>query len=160
MDNAVAVTYTTNMGRKMSHLNELTRLIWLWCIDKNFWLSFYHLAGTKIRRSIFSQERVTETLNGAFLMQSFKKKKKSKIILVFVILIYLHLRKKYKIKTYASKKPNIYASVTDAFSLSWKVFNLCLLGRVIQKIEQEKVEALWLLQCGQLSRGSRNCWMW
>ena len=29
MDNTVAVTYITNMGRKMSHLNELTRLIWL-----------------------------------------------------------------------------------------------------------------------------------
>ena len=39
--------------------------------------------------------------------------------------------KKYKFKTYASMKPNIYASVTDTFSLSWKVFNLCYMTHLV-----------------------------
>ena len=82
-DNTVAVTCITKMGGKISHLNELTRQIWLWCIDRNIiWRD------PKILRPIFSQERVTKTLKGPFIMKSFKK---SKIILVFVILIYLHL---------------------------------------------------------------------
>ena len=84
--------YKKNGG--ISHLNELTREIWLWGIDRNIWLSSYHWE-PNIRRPTFSQERVTKTLNGAFITETLKK---SKIILVFVILIYSHLRKTIKLR--------------------------------------------------------------
>ena len=59
-------------------------------------------------------------------MQSFKKKIQDYFGVCDIDLF--ASSKKYKIKTYASMKPNIYASVTDAFSLSWKVFNLCYMS--------------------------------
>ena len=149
MDNTVAVTYITKMGGKISHLNELTRQIWLWCIDRNIWLSSYHLAGAKNSEADFLSRESNKDTEWSLHNEIFQK------IQDYFGVCDIDLfasSKNYKIKTYASMKPDLYASVTDAFSLFWKVFNLCyifppfsLLGRVIQKIEQEEVKAV--LRC-------------
>jgi len=39
MDNTVAVTYINKMGGKIENLNDLTKNIWIWCMNKNIWLS-------------------------------------------------------------------------------------------------------------------------
>ena len=45
MDNTVAVTYINKMGGKIEILNDLTKNIWIWCMNKNIWLSASHIAG-------------------------------------------------------------------------------------------------------------------
>lgn len=44
MDNTVAVTYINKMGGKIENLNDLTKNIWIWCMNKNIWLSASHIA--------------------------------------------------------------------------------------------------------------------
>ena len=43
IDNTTALAYIGNMGGKLPALNELARKIWLWCIDKNIWLSVAYI---------------------------------------------------------------------------------------------------------------------
>ncbi|CAG2245642.1 unnamed protein product [Mytilus edulis] len=45
LDNTVAVQYINNMGGRKDELNELTRDIWNWCINRSIWLSACHLPG-------------------------------------------------------------------------------------------------------------------
>ena len=45
-DNTSAIAYINSMGCvKSSDLNELAKSIWLWCIDKNIWLSAAFVPG-------------------------------------------------------------------------------------------------------------------
>ena len=43
IDNTTALAYIGNMGGKLPVLNELARTIWLWCINKNIWLSVAYI---------------------------------------------------------------------------------------------------------------------
>ena len=46
MDNMTAVVHINKMGGSHSfHCNEITRTIWLWCKDRNLWLSAAHIPG-------------------------------------------------------------------------------------------------------------------
>ena len=45
MDNSVAVSYLSKFGGRKEQLNNLTRHIWFWCIDRNIALSVFHLPG-------------------------------------------------------------------------------------------------------------------
>ena len=39
IDNTTALTYINKMGGRIPKLNNLTREIWEWCMNKNIWLS-------------------------------------------------------------------------------------------------------------------------
>ena len=74
-DNSCAVAYINNMGGiKSEECNSLAKSIWLWCMDRNIWLSATHIPGNtcsndadfesrhfsdnvewKLKESIFSQ---------------------------------------------------------------------------------------------------------
>ena len=72
-DNSCAVAYINNMGGiKSEECNSLAKSIWLWCMDRNIWLSATHIPGSsndadfesrhfsenvewKLKESIFSQ---------------------------------------------------------------------------------------------------------
>lgn len=47
LDNTVAVAFLSYMGGKSHLRHELTRKIWLWCIDRNIWLAVNHVPGAK-----------------------------------------------------------------------------------------------------------------
>lgn len=45
-DNSTAVAYINNLGgRKSEKLNNLSKQIWLWCYQRNIFLSVFHTAG-------------------------------------------------------------------------------------------------------------------
>ena len=46
LDNVTGVTYINNMGSTHSVLcSKVARDIWLWCIDRNIWLTETHIPG-------------------------------------------------------------------------------------------------------------------
>ena len=47
MDNSTSCTYVNKFGGKTDELNNLAREIWMWCIDKNIFISAAHVAGTE-----------------------------------------------------------------------------------------------------------------
>ncbi|XP_022780164.1 uncharacterized protein LOC111321522 [Stylophora pistillata] len=45
IDNTTAIAYINKMGGKMQKCNEITKQLWLWCMDRNIWLSAAHVPG-------------------------------------------------------------------------------------------------------------------
>ena len=44
-DNSTTVTYINNLGGTKLECNAITRSIWLWCYDRNIWVTAAHLPG-------------------------------------------------------------------------------------------------------------------
>ena len=45
-DNSTAVAYINNMGgSKSNDCNEISRQVWLWCINEGIWLTCSHIPG-------------------------------------------------------------------------------------------------------------------
>ena len=47
MDNSVSVSNLNNMGGRKEKFNTLTKMISLWCIDRNIILSSAYIAGSE-----------------------------------------------------------------------------------------------------------------
>ena len=47
MDDSVSVSYLNNIGGRKKKFNTLSKMIWLWCIDRNIILSSAHIAGSE-----------------------------------------------------------------------------------------------------------------
>ena len=45
VDNTTAVAYLKDMGGRTRECNDIVPRIWLWCKDRNIWLSASHLPG-------------------------------------------------------------------------------------------------------------------
>ena len=39
------ITYINNMGVRTIQCNQLTRKLWLWCIERNLWITATHIPG-------------------------------------------------------------------------------------------------------------------
>ena len=46
IDNTTAISYINNMGGRTFSCNQLTRNFWLWCIERNLWITAAHIPGT------------------------------------------------------------------------------------------------------------------
>ena len=46
LDNTTAIKYLNKMGGRKKLLNKLAKDIWLWCIERNIWLSAFFIKGT------------------------------------------------------------------------------------------------------------------
>ena len=58
MDNSVSVSYLNNMSGRKKKFNTLTKMIWLWCIDRNIILSSAHIARSgNLTADILSRDR-------------------------------------------------------------------------------------------------------
>lgn len=45
IDNTTAISYINNMGGRTISCNRLTRNLWLWCIERNLWITAAHIPG-------------------------------------------------------------------------------------------------------------------
>ena len=45
LDSKVAIKYLTKMGGRKIELNSLAKYIWEWCINKDIWISVFHIPG-------------------------------------------------------------------------------------------------------------------
>lgn len=154
IDNTTAISYINNMGGRTIPCNRLTRNLWLWCIERNLWITAAHIPGKlnviadgESRKNHHDTEWKLNPL--VFNRISFLWGKPS--IDLFAS------RLNFQLKPFVSWKPDPEAFAIDAFSISWKEQNFyafppfAVINRVLQKAEQDHshgvlIVPLWTTQ--------------
>ena len=140
-------------GRKKK-FNTLTKMIWLWCIDRNIILSSADIAGSEN----LTADRLSRDRN-------IDKEWKLNIDIFHQISYNFGLpcidlfasRINKQVATYVSYYQDSQAVAIDAFTITWS-FNLCyifapfsIMGQVLKKLQEDQGEAvvicpLWATQ--------------
>lgn len=147
LDNVVAVTYLEKMGGMKPSLNNLTKQIWLWCIDRNIHISAAHIPGVQnVTADALSRGKFRENtewqLNPSIFLEIVKQLGEPEVDL-FASNINTQLTK------YVSYHTDHKAVAINAFKIDWSEFHCCyifspfsVLGMVMQKIEHDGAEAI------------------
>ena len=146
MDNMVSVSYLNNMGGRKPEFNNLCRIIWEWCIQRNIYLSAKYLPGVQNIQADRLSRKLNDDLEWKLNEQYFN-----------IIKTRFHLdnavdmfasRLNYQLEKYVSFLPDPNAIAVDAFTMTWKSNIVYLfppfsvIGQVLNKIEMEKAEAV------------------
>ena len=124
IDNTTAVggNMGANMGgSKSTQLNNLAKEMWIWCINKNIWVSAVHIAG-KLNTSADNKSRnFSDKHEWALNKEYFQE-----IISVYpeLNIDLLASRLNHQLDFYCSWKPDPGCTYADAFSIDWS--NFCL----------------------------------
>lgn len=120
IDNTTAISYMNNMGGRSASCNSVTRKLWLWCIERNFWVTAAHIPGklnvladTQSRQNFLDTECKLDPL--VFQRISCHWGKPS--IDLFAS------RLNFQLRPFISWKPDPEAFAIDAFSISWMKHN-------------------------------------
>lgn len=142
--------------------NSVANAIWLFCVERNIWISAAHIPGKKNidadRESRVFHDNKEWMLRPDIFEQMTKIWGKPSIDL-------FASRLNAQVPCYVSWKPNPEATYVDAFSISWENHffyafpPFSLIPRCLQKREMEKAEGIMIAPCGQLSRGTHNCYI-
>ena len=141
IDNTTAISYINNMGGRTIACNQLTRKLWLWCIERNLWITATHIPG-KLNVLADNESRHTfyDTewkLDPAIFKRVSAFWGKPSIDL-------FASRLNFQLRPFVSWKPDPQAFAIDAFSISWTEHNFyafppfALINRVLQKTEQDQ----------------------
>ena len=142
IDNTTAVQYINNQGGRKQACNQIARDIWLWCINKNIWLTAAYIPGARNveadAQSRSLHNNMEWSLDGEVFRQITVKLGSPNIDL-------FASRTNTKIKNFCAWKPDPEAVCIDAFTINWHPYFVyafppfCLIGRVLQKIATEVV---------------------
>ncbi|MEW8542095.1 MAG: reverse transcriptase domain-containing protein, partial [Candidatus Thiodiazotropha sp.] len=148
MDNTVALKYVTKMGGRKPLLNKLAKQIWKWCEDRDIWISAFHIPGRlNVRADRLSRmkKKCNEDMEWALAQNIYDKivlKMGTSDIDLFAS------KQNSKNQVFISYIPEKGAFAVNAFSVTWN-YNLhyafppfSIIGRVIQKMCQDKAEVI------------------
>ena len=146
LDNTTAIKYLNKMGGRKKLLNKLAKDIWLWCIERNIWLSAFFIKGT----SNLTADALSRFKLNADMEWMVSKDIFDKIMLKFgpCDIDLFASKYNYRLENYVSFGPDVNAFAINAFSLTWNNFYAYLfppfsvLSAVLQKICQEKATAV------------------
>ena len=146
LDNKTAIKYISSKGGRKEELNSLAKHIWVWCIQRNIWLSCFHIAGlSNVRADALSRQKLNPDSEWGLDGEIFKK-----IMSVYGdcdIDMFASARNQ-KLPCYVSYLPDCNAFAVNAFSLCWNKYYSYLfppfscIGSVLQKVEQDKAEGV------------------
>ena len=147
-DNTCALAYINNMGGiKSISLDNLARDIWGWCIERDIWLSCFHIPGVDNpadKSSRVFNEQVEWQLDRNVFGLIISKFGEPKIDL-------FASRINNQLPCYVSWKPDPGATHVNAFSFLWTESYgyafppFSLIGRVLQKIRQDEATVLMVV---------------
>lgn len=154
-DSTTAVCYVTNFGGcKSIACNQVSKDIWLWCIEHNVWITCAHVAGKDNEADApsrqFSDNTEWELRNDIF--QKICNTWQTPSTDLFAS------RLNHKVQTYCSFQPDPGAAYIDAFSIDWSSFHcsylfppFSMINRCICKIQKDQARAvivvpLWTTQ--------------
>ena len=147
MDNTTAVACVMKMGTSHSMLcNEMTQLIWGFCIERNIWLSAAFIPG-KLNVEADEESRKLnmdaewcikeDILVDALSILNFKPD---------IDLFASRINKQYD--KYVAFRPDPNALYIDAFTISWSSLNFyafppfCVISRVLHKVYREQAKGV------------------
>ena len=148
LDNTVALKYLSKMGGRKPQLNQLAKEIWLWCENRNIWLSVFHIPG-KFNKRADKLSRLGKKLNDN-MEWALKQDIFSAIIsrMATCDIDLFATRKNCKLEKYVSYLPDKRSCAVNAFSISWKHYTnyafppFSIIGRVIQKLCEDLAEMI------------------
>ena len=146
LDNVTAVAFINNMGGTHSlTCNEMAREIWLWCTQRNIWLSATHIPGVQNKTADRLSRKFTDRTEWQLDPCIFKKLVnlwgKPEIDL-------FASRNNYQFKPFVSWHADPEAVAIDAFCLNWESKYVYLfppfsmLAKAVQKIQEDQAQAL------------------
>ena len=154
-DNTTAVAYINNMGGiKSVDCDRCAREIWLWCFDRDIWISAEHLPGSE--NVLADRESRVFHDETEWMLSSLVFEKLTQLLgKVDIDLFASRLNK--QCEKYISWKPDPYAHFVNAFDCCWGNLNFyafspfSLISRVLAKILKDEaagivVVPLWTTQ--------------
>ena len=155
IDNTTAISYINRLGGTVSpQLNQLTRDLWLWCMNRSITLKAVHLAG-KLNTVADEESRVMKDRTDWQLcpdaFQTIIRLRGPLQVDLFAS------RLSYQLPDYVSWRPDPGAMACDAFSLDWSQLKgyanppWNLIGKVLSQVRAQKarlvlVTPLWKAQ--------------
>ena len=149
VDNVTAVAHINNMGGSRSkHCNEIGRTIWLWCKDRNIWLSAAHIPGV-CNTEADRESRIFHDSTEWMLNRDVFHKITQCLFVPKIDMFASRLNK--QMDTYVSWRPDPMAAGVDAFSLDWRnalpyAFPpFSLISRTLQKLWEDQADAILVI---------------
>lgn len=149
IDNTTAVAYVNNMGGSHSMIcDDIAKEIWLWCIERDIWLSAVHLPGS-VNVEADKASRVFDDNTEWQLRPDLFQLIIDKLITPEIDLFASRLNN--QIARYVSWHPDPGAVAVDAFSVDWSTEIIyafppfSLIGKVLQKFVNDKAEGILIV---------------
>lgn len=148
MDNSSSIAYINNMGGNHSlALNEIACTIWTWCLKRRIVPSAVHIPG-RLNTEADSLSRMGKDCSDWMLDPACF----AAIHRRFLVEIDLFAsRTNAQMSRYCSYQPDPFAEAIDALAIPWQGLQgyafppFILIGRCLQKIQQEEVDLLTLV---------------
>lgn len=148
-DNSCAVAYLNNMGGSRSvECDRLAKRIWIWCKERQIWLTVAHIAGilnVAADRKSRSFNDSTEWMLNTKIFESISDKFGKPEIDLF------GSRLNYQVKPFVSWHPDPESFAVDAFTINWKKWFIyafppfSVIQRVLAKIERDQTTGVVVL---------------
>ncbi len=143
IDNTTAVAYVNHKGGTASQaLVDLTKNLWMWCLERNIVLIAQHLPGV-LNQIADSESRKTWDQTDWKLEVSVFGKINQLYGPIQVDLFATRLTN--QVPTFFSWRPDPYAVGTDAFLQDWSMIRngyanppVCLIGRILSHVKAQK----------------------
>ena len=145
-DNSCTVSYLSHMGGiRSEQCNRLAKDIWIWCMNRNIWLSATHVPGSENDADSESRkfnENVEWKLNETIFAE---------IVRIWGLrsIDMFATRLNKQVDQFVSWKPDPDAIAVDSFSLNWAKYDLIyafvpfsLIGRTLSKLRQDSGEMI------------------
>ena len=144
MDNTTALTYINKFGGTISsELNQLTKSLWTWCLDKNIMLQATHLAGIQNVTADEESRVMKDRTDWMLCPQIFTKI--NQITGPLQVDLFAS-RLTHQLRDYVSWRPDPEAMAIDAFTLDWTQFRgyanppWNLVGRTLSQVRSQKAQ--------------------
>ena len=155
VDNTTAMACINKKCSNVSHLNEVSRQLWLWCMERNNFVSALHLPGT-LNTEADHESRVFNVDTEWMLFPEIFEKLVNTFGPVEIDLFASRINN--QVDTYVSWRPDPNAVAVDAFYVNWQSYNhayifppFSLMGAVLKKVEEQRatvllVAPIWITQ--------------
>jgi hypothetical protein len=145
-DSTTAIASINKQGSTRSlQCNDAAHKIWLWALHRNIWISAAHIPGIENVEADRASREFKDELEWTLEQPIFDH-----IVHLFgkPSMDLFASRLNYKVQPFCAFHPDPLASTIDAFTITWTGFlgyafpPFCLLGRVLQKIIQDRAEVI------------------
>ncbi len=147
IDNTTAVAYVNHKGGTASQeLVDLTKNLWMWCLERNVVLTAQHLPGVLNQIADSESRKVWDQTDWKLSTLIFGKINQ----LYGPIQVDLFAtRLTNQVPTFFSWKPDPYAVGTDAFLQDWAGLQngyanppVCLIGRILSQVKAQQTQII------------------
>ena len=139
-------------GIKSAECNDMAQNIWLWCMEREIWLSACHIPGSTNMEADTESRQFNSSTEWSLNLEVFADL--DKMWGPFELDLFAS-RLNFKVSSYVSWKPDPGAKYVNAFFVSWKEYYFyafppfSVIAACLQKIEQDQATGVLLVPVWQ-----------